>query len=157
MSAQLTFGERLRAVLMPTSGQIIGSLVISLVILAILQAGSFVSKLGLPAAFTAATHDQIQQRFNALLTTQLASQLALITFWALIGLVAYLICWGLYNILIEARNEVTLTTAYTNRGHWRGPYETLALKTVAGVGLALVVGSLWYGHIVLVGALKPSL
>ncbi len=92
-----------------------------------------------------ATRDQLQARFSALLASPVASQVALVSFWAVVGLIAYLIAWGGYNIIIEARNEVTLSTAYTNRGHWRGPFETLALKAAAAIGLALVIGSLWLG------------
>ena len=70
----------------------------------------------------------------------------MVTFWATVGLIAYLICWSTYNVLIEARNEVTLETKYTNRGHWIGAVETLGLKAVGGM---VLIG--------LVALLKPGL
>jgi hypothetical protein len=92
-----------------------------------------------------ATSGQLHDRLAGVLTSSAASSAALITFWATVGLVAYLVCWGVFNLLVEARNELTLTTAYTNHGHWKGPLETLAIKTV---GAALLVSSL--------AAIKPG-
>jgi len=145
MSAPLPFAKRLLVVLLPTTGQIIGSLCLALLIVCLAQSRSLVAHIGLPAYATATTGAQITARFDAILTSPITSQAALVTFWALIGLVIYLICWGAYNALIEARNEVTLTTSYTNRGHWRSSYHTLALKSVSAVGLALIIWSLWQG------------
>jgi hypothetical protein len=150
MSAPLNFWRRLAAVLIPTVGQSLFAILLALVLLYAAQTHTVLAKLGITAAALSATSAQFHDRFDAILRSAAASQLALITFWATIGLVAYLVCWGAYNILIEARNELTLTTTYTNRSdpsvkHWRGPIETLALKAVAGAGLALIIGSLWYG------------
>jgi hypothetical protein len=145
MSSAPTFLGRLGAVILPTPAQIAGSLVVAIIIVAAAGSETFISRLGIPAEFIAATQHQFQERFDAILRLGIASQIALISFWATIGLVAYLICWGFYSILVEARNEVTLNTAYTNRGHWRGPFHTLALKAVSATGLALILSSLWYG------------
>jgi ABC-type multidrug transport system fused ATPase/permease subunit len=145
MSAILTFGERLRRVVVPTRTQVLGSFFLALAILLLAQTQSLLKHIGITDQALDATSNQFHNRFDAILQSSIASNIALVTFWALVGLVAYIICWGLYNIIIQARNEVTLTTGYANRGHWRGPYETMALKTLAAVGLALIVTSLWYG------------
>jgi hypothetical protein len=150
MPAAANFFDRLRTVLVPTAGQALGSIFMSLLLLTLAQSQAVLTRLGITATALNATEAEFHQRFDAVLRSGAASQLALITFWAMVGLVAYLICWGVYNVLIEARNEITLTTAYTNRAdrsnkHWRGALETLALKTVAALGLAVIISSLWYG------------
>jgi hypothetical protein len=151
MAFQLSFVERLRTVVVPTSTQVLGSLFISLALLTLSQSQSIIKRFGISPAAIDATQNQFQSRLEVILRSPIASSIALLTFWATVGLVAYLICWGIYNLLVEARNEVTLTTAYTNRsdynhpGHWRGPFETLALKAAAAVGLAVIISSLRYG------------
>jgi hypothetical protein len=148
--AAVSFGRRLLAVIVPTAGQALGALFLSLALLTLAQSQSVLKSLGITGAALDATQAEFHSHVDAILHSAIASQIALITFWATVGLVAYLICWGLYNILIEARNEITLTTAYANRSdpsskHWRGAIETLALKAASGVGLALLISSLWTG------------
>ncbi|MDB5178197.1 MAG: hypothetical protein JWN01_140 [Patescibacteria group bacterium] len=145
MSGQVNFWERFRATLLPTVNQTLGALGLSAALLALAQSQSLMHRLGISSAAITTSQIQFHDRFDVILRSSIASHIALVTFWATIGLIAYLICWGAYNILIEARNEVTLATEYTNRGHWRGPYETLALKAAAATGLALIIGSLWFG------------
>lgn len=137
MASQLSFSRRLLAVLIPTFGQGALSLIISLAIIAGSRAGQFLPLIGVNATAVSATSTALHARFDSYLTSQLASMAVLITFWAGVGLVAYLVCWAAYNALVEARNEVTLKTQYTNRGHWRGPLETLALKAVGAVTLVI--------------------
>lgn len=145
MSAPLTFKDRLLAVIVPTKGQAAWAIVCATAISVLGQTMPILSKLGVNENDVASVNAQFHDRFDVILKSGIASQLAVITFWAVVGLVAYLVCWGAYNALIEARNEVTLNTAYTNRGHWRGPYQTLGLKAAAAIGLAIVVGTLWIG------------
>jgi hypothetical protein len=147
MSVQLTLADRLQVVVVPTTAQTLASLFVALVFLIAVQSQLLLKSLGITGPILTAAQKQFHDRLDILLTLPIVSQITLITFWAAIGLVAYLLCWGVYNILIEARNEVTLTTAYTNRGnpHWRGPRETLGLKAAAALGLALMIGSLRFG------------
>jgi hypothetical protein len=150
MASAPNFLERLRAVLVPTAGQALGATFLAMALLALVHGNSLLQRLGINSAILDASQTEFQTRFEAVLRSEVASQIALVTFWAVIGLVAYLVCWGIYNILIEARNEITLAAAYTNRTdysgkHWGGPIHTLALKTLAAAGLAGIVGSLWYG------------
>jgi hypothetical protein len=145
LSVPPSFSQRLRSVLVPTSSQILAAVFISLVFLLASQFVPFLTKIGVTPTAIDVTQHQLWSRLEVILRSPVASHAALLAFWATVGLVAYLICWGAYNVLIEARNEVTLNTAYTNRGHWRGPYETLALKAASAVGLAVVLWSLRYG------------
>lgn len=143
MAEQLSFLKRLMVVVLPTRGQALSALFLSMALLTLAQAGSLLEHLSLPGDILVATQSQLHARFEMLLSSPIASQIALVGFWAIIGLVAYLICWGAYNVLVEARNEVTLSTSYTNRGRWRGTIETLVLKSVSALGLALIVNAIW--------------
>jgi hypothetical protein len=145
MTMQLDLSDRLNQVVVPTSTQALGSGLLALIFLLLTQIDSFLTRVGITTGALDATKTQLGPRIEVVLRSPIASQAALLTFWATVGLVAYLICWGAYNLLIEARNEVTLNTAYVNRGHWRGPFETLALKATWAVGLVIVLWSLRYG------------
>jgi hypothetical protein len=145
VSVPLTLSDRIKQTAVPTLPQALGSVLFSLIFLLAAQFDAFLSRLGITSTALDMTRDQIGPRIGVILRSPVASQAALLTFWATVGLVAYLICWGAYNLLIEARNEVTLNTAYTNRGHWRGPFETLSLKASSAVGLAIALWSVRYG------------
>jgi hypothetical protein len=144
MSTVLPLSERFTKVIIPTRTQVLGSLFLSLLILAPTQSHTLLVGLGLPSDIVSAGQTQFSSRFDNVLNSTLVAQFALITFWAVVGLVTYLVCWGAYNIFIEARNEVTLNTAYTNRGHKHSPYRLLSFKAAAAVGLALAIGALRY-------------
>jgi hypothetical protein len=139
MSVILDFQDKLLRILVPTKSQVFGSIILAIGILMFGLRQNLVARIGIPSATISATSAQLVANFDAVLRSGIAAQLALMTFWAIVGLVAYLVCWGAYNVFIEARNELTLTTDYTNRGHWRGPYETLALKTACGLALAALI------------------
>jgi hypothetical protein len=145
MPSSNSFLHRFIAVLKPTTVQWLGGVFLSLALLIIAQLQGILPRIGVTTQAITATQEQFHGRIETVLRSPISAQLALMTFWALVGLSAYLVCWGIYNALVEARNEVTLTTAYTNRGHWRGPYETLAIKALAGVGLAMLLSSFWSG------------
>lgn len=145
MPTAQTLFHRLLKVALPTLAQGLGSFFLALLLLFIAQSQAILDRLGITQAAIHSAGGQLHDRFELLLHSPVTANLALMTFWATIGLIAYIICWGGYNILIEARNELTLNTSYVNRGHWRGAPETLALKAVAAVGLAVVVGTIAYG------------
>lgn len=145
MSARPSFTDRLMGILVPTGPQAFAAVVLSAGIISIAQSRNFLEHIGITPAAITASQDEFHARFDVILRSDIASHVALVTFWAIVGLLAYLVCWGAYNLLIEARNEVTLNTAYTNRGHWRGPFETLGLKFVSGIGLAVSLSLLWRG------------
>ena len=146
MSTVPSLGERFVKVIIPTRVQVLGALLLSLIILAPTQSHALLVGLGLPSDIVAAGQTQFGSRFDNILNSTFVAQFALITFWAVVGLVTYLICWGAYNIFIEARNEVTLKTSYTNRGGGgHSPYRVLAFKAAAAGGLAVTIGALRYG------------
>ncbi len=130
-------GRRFLRELVPTPAQGLGSVFIAMCVLVAVQAQQIFSRLGISDQAITATRDQLTTRFSVILQSNITANLALVTFWAAVGLVAYLICWGIYNLLVEARNEVTIETQYTNHGHWRGPLETLLLKAIAATTLVV--------------------
>jgi hypothetical protein len=130
---------------------------LALVLLAAIQLDQFLKLVGIGEVAINAARTQLHDRFSALLSSQIASSTALVTFWASIGLIAYLLCWGAYNVMVEARNEVTLNTAYTNRGHWRGHLETLGLKAAGAAVLITVVALLKSGLALWIALAAPAL
>lgn len=145
MSATLSFKERLLAVIVPTRVQVLAAFFLALAIMMVGQSQVILERIGVGSGALHSISEQFHSHFDGILRSEVASQLAVITFWAAVGLVAYLICWGAYNVLVEARNEVTLNTVYTNRGHWRSPYHTLGLKAVAALGLGVALVAAWFG------------
>jgi hypothetical protein len=145
MSVRLSFTSRLLEVVVPTPWQVIVSFVIAVALLVVAEIHTIIRHLGVSQASLNASGTQFHISFDSLVSSPVIAQAALVTFWAIVGLFAYLICWGVYNVFVEARNEVTLNTEYTNRGHWRGPYETLGLKAASGLCLSIVLLTFWSG------------
>jgi hypothetical protein len=145
MSSLPSFEGRFIGTIRPTTNQTVASVIISAAILIAAQSHALLSRIGVTPRVIQNSGGQLNLRLDAVLRANVTGQIALVTFWAIVGLIAYLICWGVYNVFIEARNEVTLNTTYINRGHWRGPWQTLALKGVSGVGLVVVALTLWPG------------
>ena len=142
MSVQISFGRRLALELMPTPIQTLGCIVMAFVINIVINAQRALDFLGITNFALDVTRAELHGRFEAVLTSPISASLALITFWSGVGLISYLVCWGAYSLLLQARNEVTLNTEYTNRGHWRSPYHTLALKAVSATFLFATVAAL---------------
>jgi hypothetical protein len=145
MNSLKILGEGLLRILKPTGTQSVVAFVLAGAILATGQSRQVFSILGISDGAIELTRQQLTQRFSVLLDSPLAGGIALVTFWAAVGLVAYLACWGAYNAIVEARNEVTIEIQYTNKGHWQGVIETLALKAVAACGLVVYLAVFRYG------------
>jgi hypothetical protein len=141
MISQLSLPARLAKVLIPTKGQAFLTIFLAFAALVAMNIRQAYELFGINHATLDTTLEQFHDQYSTILNSQLASSTALVTFWASVGLIAYLICWSAYNVLIEARNEVTLETQYTNKGghHWRGPYETAGLKAVGATALVAAV------------------
>ncbi len=132
-------------VLKPTGAQVLGALLLAAGVLVAAQSQAVLQRLGITdQAIELARRDTLEH-VGAILTAPLVAHIALVTFWAAVGLVAYLLCWGAYNAWITARNQVTIETQYTNKGHWQGVVETLALKAVAALALAVYLATFQYG------------
>ena len=115
--------------IIPTSTQALGAVFVALGVLVVVQSQDILARFGISDDAIMSTRHQLVDRFNVILQSDIASSVALVSFWAAVGLVAYLVCWGGYNIFVEARNEAIIETQYTNHPlHWRGPLQTLGLK-----------------------------
>ncbi len=143
--------------LIPTPLQSLASVFVAACMLTAMQSQQILSGLGISQSAVDSTKGELASRFDVVLQSNITSNIALVTFWAAVGLVAYLVCWGLYNALIAARNEVTIETQYTNRGHWRGVWETLALKSTAALGLIFCIAMFKYGFSLWVALTLPLL
>lgn len=137
MAAELSFGRRLLAVLLPTKSQAFACIIIALLVLVGAHARRVLALIGVDSAVLDISGTVVHGRLEPILTSQISASVALVTFWGGIGLAAYLICWSAFNLLIQARNEITLTTQYTNRGRWRDPIEALGIKLA---GAAILIG-----------------
>jgi hypothetical protein len=135
------FGSRFLRVFLPTRTQLIGCLAIALAAVIISESTSVIQHLGVSSDALRASQGQFQDRFSGLSHSLIVANLALVVFWSAVGLVAYLICWAGYNVMIEARNELTVETQYKNLGGHKGPWIGLAVKAVMGSALiASVIG-----------------
>jgi hypothetical protein len=135
MSVAMTLGQKFMRVLLPTSVQVLAAVFISLGFFIVVHSQALLTRLGISQQALNVTRDQVIDRSAVIIDSPIASHFALITFWAGIGLVVYLICWGAYNVLIEARNQVALGIGYTNRGRWGGAWAQLLLKVLASSAL----------------------
>jgi hypothetical protein len=145
MSVPLTLGQKFWLILKPTGIQILAAVFVALCLLVAAHSESILSRANISQEALDATHNQVMSRAEVVLKSSIASNIALITFWATIGLLVYLVCWGLYNVLIEARNQVTLEVEYTNRSHLSGAWGQLLLKLIAGSALVAFTLGFKYG------------
>ena len=135
MPAPFSLGTHLRAVVTPTAGQVLSSIFLAIIILVVNSGSQTLQAIGINNVALNAARSQFHQHFDSILASPVVAKATLITFWAAIGLIAYLLCWTGYNLWVDARNEVTLETQYANRGHWRSHLQTLIFKAAGGVGL----------------------
>ncbi len=142
MSSQFSFRRRLSLVLIPTPAQVLYCILASAVIIIGARAQEALALIGIDNAALDVSRIAFHGRFETLLNSPISQTAALITFWSGVGIIIYLICWLGLSLFSQARNELTLTTEYANRGHWRGPYETLALKAIGAAALVTCVALL---------------
>jgi hypothetical protein len=145
MATLPSFRERLTEIILPTTNQSLTLLVVALVLIVVTHLNKLLQAFGITKQAISITGSDLHQQLFPLLSSPITGQAALIVFWAAVGLIAYLACWSVYNLMIEARNEVTLSTEYTNKVSSLGYVETLGLKALCGVGLVITIILLWPG------------
>ena len=155
MNERLSFVGRLAKVIIPTRLQVLLCVSGSLAVMVVLEGASILYHFGVSSTDISTSQDQLRLRFDSLSHSVLASNIALVGFWSVVGLVAYLICWAGYNFIVEARNEVTLETRYENLGTHHGPWGTLGIKVVAAIGLLAVILSFKSGLNLAVSLFSP--
>ncbi len=149
MTYVMHLARGLGRVFAPSSVGVLIAFIISLTVLVVSQTQAILTALHITPAALDQTRGELYNRFGQFLSSSITSNLALVTFWATIGLIVYLICWGGYNLLIDARNEVTLETQYTNQagrgGVWlHGVIKALSIAALVAYLSVFAVGfSLW--------------
>ena len=142
MSAQFSFRRRLALVLIPTPSQVVACALVAIVVILGAHAQRVLALIGINNMALSVTRVAVHGRFETILNSPISQTVALITFWSGVGVVTYLICWFGLSLFNQAHNELTLTTEYTNRGHGRGPYDALILKTIGAAALIAAVALL---------------
>lgn len=132
-------------VFVPTTAQALGSILVALAAIIILQSRLLLDRLGISPDAIGATQSQFVERYGAILSSPITGKIVLLAFWSAVGLVVYLVCWGAYNLYVTARNEVTIETQYANRSHWDGPWGALILKVLAALIFLAYVTMFTYG------------
>ncbi|MBW4061707.1 hypothetical protein HJC99_04020 [Candidatus Saccharibacteria bacterium] len=155
MSAKSTFAGRLFKVIVPTRVQVLVSIFLSLSVLIAIESTTILHRFSISDVAVQGSRDQLQNRFSDVSNSLLASNIALVAFWSVVGLLAYLICWAGYNFLVEARNEVTLETQYENLGRHGGIIQTIAVKAVSCLGLVLTILMFRYALALAVALVSP--
>ena len=85
----------------PTPVQGLVSLAAAAAILVIGQFGAISNYLGITSEGVASFGDNLHAQTSGLLASSFTSTLVLVTFWGMVGLIAYLLTWGAVNIYIE--------------------------------------------------------
>ena len=101
--------------ILPTPLQAALAFIIALAWILVLQRQALLQHFVGGAVLPPSTTRQINLQVANVLGLQLVGQAAIILFWSIIGLAAYLIVWWVNNLFIGARNQVIITTSYTNQ------------------------------------------
>ena len=131
--------DRLREIIIPTFLQALVSLVVSGVALALIQREVLTNHFSNGATMAFSPIHQFNLNVAHILGLYLVGQAAIIIFWAIVGLFAYLVVWWLNNLLITARNEVIVHTSYTNQK--AGNFDPIGIILKLAT-LILLVGSM---------------
>jgi hypothetical protein len=133
--------QSLKKVIIPTLGQSLASILVSMLLFLALYRDLFWQRLVSGSLGRAISQVNYGDELSSLTQSPIVHTLVIVGFWSAVGLVAYTIVWSLINVLIEARNEVVLETEYTNKSAFydrvRVPMTQLALAIVLFVGLYL--------------------
>lgn len=137
--------KRLIAIVVPTPLQAIGAFIISLVAILALQRQALLLHFGAGQLLEPAVTKQFNLQVAHVLGLSLVGQFAIIVFWAVVGLVAYLVVWLLNNAFIEARNEVIVDTSYTNKNRHGFDFLGMILKLITLAAMVASTAILPYG------------
>lgn len=135
--------ETIKALLIPTTGQAVGSMVVAIAIILVMQGGLILSTL---LRKTAVPEDNLGIVVAEFLTNlshlPFAERVAVGLFWAIVASLIYVGVVGLNNALISARNEFVIDTQFTNKG---GRIAYLAkLLLLRASWLILLIGAVFF-------------
>lgn len=128
---------QIRAIVVPTPLQALASVIVSGVAMGLIQRDALTNHFSNGATLTFSPTHQFNLNVAHVLGLYLVGQAAIIIFWAVVGLFAYLLVWWLHNLLITARNEVIVHTSYTNQ---KGRFDPIGI-ILKLASLVLLIGS----------------
>lgn len=137
--------KRFWSIFLPTPLQAVMSFIVALVVILFVQRQALITHFADGQILETTTTKQLNLQVANILGLSIVGQAAIIFFWAIVGLGAYLIVWVLHNALISARNEVIITTAYTNQKGSRFNIAGMALKIVALIAAVFSIATIPYG------------
>ena len=109
--------QQLYQLIVPTPAQLLVYPLLSLMLFILVFSHSLIHKLtGSDVALSSLSTMNYQAQVAKYLDNNFVHTLVIILFWSLIGLVSYTAVWLVTNAIINARNEVVVETAYTNKG-----------------------------------------
>lgn len=128
--------ERIRRIIIPTPLQLLACLVIAATIVVAVYQSVVVPRLYQKVSVRPGDVSQagvgVLEQLNQYSFVRTAVE---VTFWALVGVVCYIIYLGITNAIIDARNEVIIDTEYANRGAMAKHVQRYGKQLVVAVGL----------------------
>ncbi len=139
MSAKIPLFNRFGRELVPTMGQVLLVVAASAALIVAGRSAVILRVFGITTDGVNAAGATFQEKFHFVLNSPIVGSIVLIMFWAAVGMIVYLVCWSLYGVYIQARNEVAIKVSYMNSGKWQGPWATLGIKVLCALGLILLL------------------
>ena len=139
MGARVSLAGRLWREVTPTGSQTLIALAAATALVLAGRSDTVLRAIGVTPDGVRHGGEIFRNQFQVLLDSPVLANLVLITFWATIGMVAYLACWAVYAAWVEARNDVVISHDYANVGangagrHW----PALGTKAICGVFLVV--------------------
>ena len=132
--------QSVRNLIMPSLRQVLLALILSLLIFLALYSNLIFTRFFSHSFLSDSNLHQISlQPISRLSSLRGAGTVTIIVFYSIVGLVVYLIFLGIINVLTEARNEVVIETAYTNRGTVWQRFRKPGLQSLAAIGLFMLL------------------
>ena len=133
--------QSFKRVLLPTISQALGCLAVSILLIGFLYRDQILHRIRSGSLSAVLKEIGYSNQLASVTNSPIVHTVVIVAFWSAIGLVAYTIVWSLVNVLIEAKNEVVLETAYTNKSAFiqraRTPLLQLALASALFIGLLI--------------------
>jgi hypothetical protein len=128
----------LSVIIVPTPIQAIVAIVISSVAMGTIQREALSRHFSNGGTVTFSPTHQFNLQVAHVLGLYLVGQAAIVIFWAIVGLFAYLLVWWIHNLVITAENEVIVHTSYVNQ---KGNNFDLVGTALRLLSIILLIGS----------------
>jgi len=133
-------------VLIPTFGQALGCTGASILLIGFLYHDQISHRIKDGALNNVLGQIGYGNQLASITSSPIIHTLVIVAFWSGVGLVAYTVVWSLINVAIEAKNELVLETAYTNKSAFAQRVKTPLLQL--GLAAGLFIGLLFAAHVI---------